>query len=447
MSLLPGTHSLFEVARSSEGEGSRRNHMLFAALQKPIRRRHLAPSDERLQDCVSMEPKTTILVTDHNHDQLNLTSDLLRKDGYRVFSADSTRAALDTARMTAPDIVLLDTLLPGLHGPDICKRLKSPKGAKVIRIATAVPAADGASSRDGSDADGCLVRPFTSDVLRVTVRTMVRLKRTEDELRRSEELLGLLFADIRDARLLVDNQLRIIEANPMAADLFGYKTDELRNVSLSDIGSEDLRCSLLPNPDRPMVDQVVVFQTELRRKNGTTFGAEFTGRCFLIDSVPYREIFIKNLDDDLPIDFISRPAMHNGEHWNEYSWEDNTFVTSAIYAGGPISRLLPDYFEELTSQYSAIIDLALEQRAYKIDHNLSGQLRQLAGQLGRLRAAPRDVIELHASVLKRKMADGTARRRQTYNIEGRFMLVELLGYLANYYRDRAINLREIGSEQ
>jgi PAS domain S-box-containing protein len=395
-----------------------------------------------------MEPKTTILVTDHDQDELNSTSDILRKDGYRVFSADSTRAALDTARMTAPDIVLLDTLLPGLHSPDICQRLKSLAGAKVIQIASAdAPDASNAGSSVDSDADGCLVRPFAPDVLRVTVRTIVRLKRTEEELRRSEELLGLLFADIRDARLVVDNQLRIIEANPTAAELFGCKTDELRNVYLPEIGSEDLRCSLLPNPDRPIEDQVVVFPTELRRKNGTTFTAEFTGRCFLVNSVPYREIFIKNLDDDHSIDIVARPTMRDGEHWKEYSWEDSTLVTSAIYAGGPISKLLPDYFDELTLQYSTIIDLALEARAYKIDHNLSGQLRQLAGQLGRLRAAPRDVVELHASVLKRKMADGTPRRRQTYNIEGRFMLVELLGCLANYYRDRAINLREIGSEQ
>lgn len=399
---------------------------------------------------VPMEQKTTVLITDHDPHQLHITSEILHQDGYRVFTAESARAALDTARMIAPDVVLLDVLLPGLRDRDICKRFKFAAGIKVIRMAAAnIPAADsaGGCDADNCDADGCLVRPFTPDVLRVTVRAMVRLKRTEDELRRSEELLGLIFADVRDARLLVDNQLKVIEANSTAADLFGCKSDELRNVALSEIASEKVRHTLLPDPARPVDDQVLVFETELRRRNGTTFPAELTGRRFLVNSVPYCEIFVRNLEDDLSENSVFPRVARDGDPWKESSWEDNTSVTSAMYAGGPISRLLPEYFEELVSQYSTIIDLALEERAYKIDHNLSGQLRQLAGRLGRLRAAPRDVVELHTSVLKRKLTNGAPRKRQSYNVEGRFMLVELLGYLVNYYRDRAINLRDIGSEQ
>lgn len=108
---------------------------------------------------------------------------------------------------------------------------------------------------------------------------------------------------------------------------------------------------------------------------------------------------------------------------------------------------MPTYFEELASNYSDLLDLALEEKTYRIDHDLSGQLRQLAAHMGRLRAAPRDIIELHTAVLKRKMADVNSRKKQAYNVEGRFMLVELLGYLATYYRDRAIALPENGSEQ
>jgi hypothetical protein len=45
------------------------------------------------------------------------------------------------------------------------------------------------------------------------------------------------------------------------------------------------------------------------------------------------------------------------------------------------------------------------------------------------------------------MADANPRKQQAYNVEGRFVLVELLGYLANYYRDRAIGSLAHGSAQ
>jgi hypothetical protein len=129
----------------------------------------------------------------------------------------------------------------------------------------------------------------------------------------------------------------------------------------------------------------------------------------------------------------------------EYSLENRKSVTASIYGGGPISQLLPAYFEDLASEYAHIVDRALEKKAYRIDHDLSEQLRQLAAQMGRLRAAPRDVVELHTTVLKGKMADTNPRKKQAYNVEGRFMLVELLGYLATYYRDRAIGSLVYGS--
>jgi hypothetical protein len=100
----------------------------------------------------------------------------------------------------------------------------------------------------------------------------------------------------------------------------------------------------------------------------------------------------------------------------------------------PLSQAVPDRFRELITRYQVLLDLALEQRTYKVEHQLSDALRNLADQLGFLDAGPRDVIELHTSALRGRMEAAVSRRAQAYVDEARIMVLELMGYLLAYYR-------------
>jgi DNA-binding response OmpR family regulator len=106
----------------------------------------------------------------------------------------------------------------------------------------------------------------------------------------------------------------------------------------------------------------------------------------------------------------------------------------------------PDIFAELVQSYSEIMDLALEQKAYKVEHNISDRLNALARQLGFLQAMPRDVIEIHTTVLKEKTQSTTA-KSQAYATEGRLIVLELMGYLSAYYRKYFIGLNKLNLEQ
>lgn len=120
-----------------------------------------------------------------------------------------------------------------------------------------------------------------------------------------------------------------------------------------------------------------------------------------------------------------------------------TSVTARLFGAYPLKESLPDIFEELVEAYGKLLDLSLEQRIFKVDYNISEQLRALGDKLGFLKASPRDAIEIHTKVLKEKSQDVPVVKAQAYVAEGRLMILELMGYLASFYRKYYIGLSNI----
>jgi len=109
-------------------------------------------------------------------------------------------------------------------------------------------------------------------------------------------------------------------------------------------------------------------------------------------------------------------------------------VTAQVFGVEPLSKGLPEAFEELVQRYVQLLDLAVDQRAYKVDHRLSDALRAVADDLGFLNAGPRDVVELHTAALKQRIAGVPPLKAQAYIDEARVMVLEVMGHLVAYYR-------------
>jgi len=111
-----------------------------------------------------------------------------------------------------------------------------------------------------------------------------------------------------------------------------------------------------------------------------------------------------------------------------------TSVVSNLYGNMPLAEQSPDRFEHLASEYSAMFDAALERRILEVDSDLTSRFRAMAEQLGDLAARPRDVIDLHQRAMRLATKDAPAQKARACAEEGRFMILELMGYLASYYR-------------
>jgi PAS domain S-box-containing protein len=121
-------------------------------------------------------------------------------------------------------------------------------------------------------------------------------------------------------------------------------------------------------------------------------------------------------------------------------------VTGRLLGVKPLRESAPDLFDDLVESYDGIMDRALERKIYKIEDNLSDCLADIAGQLCFLKAAPRDVVELHSAALKRKNRSVPTSRMRGYLDEGHFLLVELMGHLATSYRHQAFNGQGTGGQ-
>lgn len=93
-------------------------------------------------------------------------------------------------------------------------------------------------------------------------------------------------------------------------------------------------------------------------------------------------------------------------------------------------------FLELTERCGSLLDLALQQQGYRVEHDISAALQAMGQRLGALGAGPRDVIEIYGTALKSRSGGTAAARARAYVDEGRMLVLELMGHLAAFYRSR-----------
>ena len=129
----------------------------------------------------------------------------------------------------------------------------------------------------------------------------------------------------------------------------------------------------------------------------------------------------------------------------QISLQPNTAVTAQMFGSRPLQQISQTYFETLHKRYSNLIEMVLEQRAYKVDYSISDELRSLAEEMGAIRVSPRDVVEIHNATLRQKRQGVTIAKADAYIEEGRLVLLELMGYLVAYYRNYAFGSHHINS--
>jgi len=97
-------------------------------------------------------------------------------------------------------------------------------------------------------------------------------------------------------------------------------------------------------------------------------------------------------------------------------------------------------FEYAIVDYCALLEKALEQRSFKVENNLSLQLRSLAETLGSYNATPRDIVELHTMSVSDKIDHMPVKKIRLCNEEARYLLTGLLGHLCSFYKMYSRNL-------
>jgi putative two-component system response regulator len=138
-----------------------------------------------------MAPIGTVLVVDDQRDNLDALSRALEPLGYEVWPAQDGEGGLRLARERQPDVILLDVMMPGIDGYEVCRRLKADPETRLLPVVFLT----GLDSREArlqgleAGATDFLSKPFELVELEVRVRNLVSFRRLTQDLEDAEQML------------------------------------------------------------------------------------------------------------------------------------------------------------------------------------------------------------------------------------------------------------------
>lgn len=128
---------------------------------------------------------TKILVVDDNLNNIRLLTDILEDENFTVYTADNGAAVLAMVHKLKPDVILLDIMMPGLDGFEVCKLLKNDFDIKDIPVIMVTAKTEGIDIKKSLEmgAFDYIKKPIDEIEVIARVQSAIRFKQTQDKLK------------------------------------------------------------------------------------------------------------------------------------------------------------------------------------------------------------------------------------------------------------------------
>ena len=156
-----------------------------------------------------MENKeTSILIIEDDKDIVEMLSFHLKKNNYTILYSYNGEDGLTKARENNPDLILLDLMLPGIHGLDVCRIIKSDQKTKNIPIIMLTAMGQEYDIVKGLETGGddYITKPFSLDIISARIKAVLRRSNIKkDELTKSINIHGVIIRP-RSREVIIDNK-------------------------------------------------------------------------------------------------------------------------------------------------------------------------------------------------------------------------------------------------
>jgi two-component system response regulator MtrA len=207
-----------------------------------------------------------ILVVDDDTAISEMIGIVLRAEGYEPSFAGDGAAALESFRATNPDLVLLDLMLPGIDGIEVCERIRAESGVPIIMLTAKGETTDVVRGLE-SGADDYVVKPFDPKELVARIRTRLRPTPATDgetvaigdlvidvaghEVRRGSTKIGLTPLEFQLLLALALKPQQVFTREMLLEQVWGYhyKAD----TRLVNVHVQRLRAKVEHDPEDPRI--------------------------------------------------------------------------------------------------------------------------------------------------------------------------------------------------
>jgi len=211
-----------------------------------------------------------ILVVDDDTALAEMIGIVLQGEGFDPYFCEDGSLALDAFRTIKPDLVLLDLMLPGLDGIEVCTLIRAESGTPIIMLTARTDTTDVVKGLE-SGADDYMVKPFNPKELVARIRTRLRPVSTESpaslsigdltvdaaghEVRRGDRQIGLTPLEFDLLLTLASRPQQVFTREMLLEQVWGYhyKAD----TRLVNVHVQRLRAKVEDDPDNPRIVMTV----------------------------------------------------------------------------------------------------------------------------------------------------------------------------------------------
>ncbi len=211
----------------------------------------IQPSKGSKVNAFDSDAPKVLVVDDHAASRMTAVA-LLAMEGYEVIEADSGSSAVELVTQKQPDLILLDVMMPGIDGFEVCQLLKQDESTRLIPIIFVTALNDRRSRIRGIEvgADDFLSKPFDRVELAARVKSLVRQKRLNEDLDHAEQVLFSIARSIesRDPNT-GDHCERLVKIGEAFGEYLNLSRNQIRDLMwggyLHDIGKVGIPDSVL----------------------------------------------------------------------------------------------------------------------------------------------------------------------------------------------------------
>jgi len=267
--------------------------------------------NDTLNDLNGME----ILLVDDVPENLDVLHKMLGESGFTIFVAPSGEIALNLVNQSKPDLILLDVMMPGIDGYEVCRRLKENDETRDIPVIFVTAKTETIDTVQGFLVGGVdyITKPFKFEEVLIRVKTQLKLSQTTMDLKRAIIALHDAMEDSaanRKKLAQTHSQLKML-LDSAGEGIYGLDTNG--DTTFVNPAAEKMlgysKLELIGKPQHALIHHAYADGTPYPREQCHIYSAVKDGKIHQ----EFDEVFWRKDGTSFPVEYISQPILEEGE--------------------------------------------------------------------------------------------------------------------------------------